>query len=138
MDQIGDSRNIPSSRTTGAVLTSASPGILTGGRKVTAEARGEATSGLATIKEREVGALFFREVRQGNVERGVDVIPMGGRCRPREGDAAVWLLRETVLVPCLTGLVSLVGDSPRVPLLNHMTPLQFEPKYPFLTIYYTK
>ena len=85
MGQIGDRRNIPSSRTTGAVLTSASPGILTGGRKVTADARGEATSGLATIKEREVGALFFREVRHGNVERGVDVIPMGDVAGPGKG-----------------------------------------------------
>lgn len=70
---------------------------------MTAEARGEATSGLATIKEREVGALFFREVRHGNVERGVDVIPMGDVAMPRERDAAVWLLRETVLVPRFTG-----------------------------------
>ncbi len=62
---------------TDAALTSASPDILIGGRSETADARGEATSGLATIKEREVGALFFREVRQGKVERGVDVIPVG-------------------------------------------------------------
>lgn len=62
---------------TDAGLTSASLDILMGGRSVTADARGAATSGLATIKEREVGALFFREVRQGKDERGVDVIPMG-------------------------------------------------------------
>jgi hypothetical protein len=69
----------------GAGLTSASPSILIGGRNVTADARGEATSGLATIKEREVGALFFGEVRQGKVERGVDVIPMGDVVGPGKG-----------------------------------------------------
>jgi hypothetical protein len=58
---------------------------------VTADARGAATSGLATIKEREVGALFFREVRHGNVERGLDVIPMGDVASPGEWDVAVRL-----------------------------------------------
>jgi hypothetical protein len=92
MGQIGDRRSKPSRATTGAALTSASPGILTGGRKETADARGEATSGLATIKEREVGALFFLEVRHGNDERGVDVIPMGtwqAQGRESNGVAAV-------------------------------------------------
>ena len=70
---------------TGAALTSASPDILIVGRDVTADAQGEATSGLATIKEREVGALFFLEVRQGNDERGVDVIPMGDVAGPGRG-----------------------------------------------------
>jgi hypothetical protein len=36
---------------------------------VTAEARGEATWGEATIKDRDVGALIFGEVLQGKDER---------------------------------------------------------------------
>lgn len=51
----------------------ASPVILMGGRCSTADATGEETSGVATIKEREVGARFFREDLQGKVER-VEVI----------------------------------------------------------------
>lgn len=80
-----------SSTVTDAVLTSVSLGMLIGWRSVTADARGEAASGSATIKEREVGALFFREVRQGRDERGVDVIPVG--------NVAVGLLRVTVSGP---------------------------------------
>jgi len=40
-----------------------------GGRCATADATGEATSGVATIKDREVGARFFWEDLQGKVER---------------------------------------------------------------------
>lgn len=71
-----------SSTVTGPALISASVGILIDGRNVTADAREEATSGLATIKDREVGALIFGEVRQGKVERGVDVIPVGDVAGP--------------------------------------------------------
>ncbi len=63
-----------------------------------ADARGAATSGLATIKEREVGALFFLEVRQGNDERGVDVIPVvEDVVGPEERNRTVKLLKETLL-----------------------------------------
>jgi hypothetical protein len=41
-----------------------------GGRCATADVTGDATSGVATINEREVGARFFWEDRQGKVERG--------------------------------------------------------------------
>ena len=44
-----------------------------GGRCATADATGETTSGVATIKDRDVGARFFWDVLQGNVER-VEVI----------------------------------------------------------------
>jgi len=39
-----------------------------GGRCSSAVETGEATWGVATIKDREVGARFFREVLQGKVE----------------------------------------------------------------------
>jgi len=56
-----------------------------GERCVTADATGEATSGVATIKDREVGARFFLEDLQGKVER-VEVItkPQGGRGERRQ------------------------------------------------------
>jgi hypothetical protein len=44
-----------------------------GGRCATADATGDETSGVATIKDREVGARFFLEDLQGRVER-VEVI----------------------------------------------------------------
>lgn len=87
---------------TGVGLISVSLGILIGGRDVTADARGETTSGVATIKEREVGALFFLEVRQGKFERGVDVIPIGDVAGGERSSGAT---EETLL-----GLVAL--DSP--------------------------
>jgi hypothetical protein len=51
----------------------ASQVIFIGGRCATADVTGDATSGVATIKDREVGARFFREDLQGKVER-VEVI----------------------------------------------------------------
>jgi hypothetical protein len=42
-----------------------------GGRCASAEVVGEATWGVATIKDREAGARFFWEVLQGKLERGV-------------------------------------------------------------------
>ena len=51
----------------------ASLAIFMGGRCATADATGDETSGVATIKDREVGARFFWEDLQGRVER-VEVI----------------------------------------------------------------
>lgn len=66
--------------------------ILMGGRCATADVTGVATSGVATIKEREVGARFFWEDLQGKVER-VEIItkPQG---EEREGSRGqVWSTR---------------------------------------------
>jgi hypothetical protein len=69
--------------------------ILISGRCATADTTGEATSGVATIKDREVGARFFWEYLQGKVERaGVITKPQGDE---RENDASqrqVWSTRK--------------------------------------------
>lgn len=60
-----------------------------GGRCASAEVAGDATWGVATIKDREVGARFFREVLQGKVE----VITKGARREKRERQ--VWSTRRS-------------------------------------------
>lgn len=65
-----------------------------GGRCATADVTGEATSGVATINEREVGARFFWEDLQGKVERGeVITKAQGEESESENGQRQVWSTR---------------------------------------------
>jgi len=64
-----------------------------GGRCATADATGEATSGVATIKDREVGAQFFWEDRQGKVERLVVITKPQGEESDEGSRRHVWSTR---------------------------------------------
>jgi len=66
-----------------------------GGRCATADATGEATSGVATIKDKEVGARFFWEDLQGKVERaGVITKPRGEERESNASQHQVWSTRK--------------------------------------------
>ena len=82
------------------------------GRCASAEATGEATWGVATIKDREVGARFLWEVLQGKVE----VITK------RKGDKrekAVWSTRAIHHVTCYQyGNLPLLVHYPRKALIK--------------------
>jgi hypothetical protein len=64
-----------------------------GGRCATADATGEATSGVATINDREVGARFFWEDRQGKVERLVVITKPQGEESDEGSRRQVWSTR---------------------------------------------
>jgi len=66
--------------------------IVMGGRRATADATGETTSGVATIKDRDVAARFFWEGLQGNVER-VEVITRPQGKESEGSQRQVWSTR---------------------------------------------